>query len=358
MKRFFSILFALLSCAACEIPFDLRQEGTPKIYLQAIAGDRGIVVTARFAAAVGQDGGTPQLRNGQLQILLNGTPLTARTDPDDPFRFSADFPAPLQEGDRISVRIEADGVESASGSTVGLRRPDILRFESEAIEAGEIRATAVRITLDEAPGPDDYFGIQILKSTTFFYPDAPPLNHESYLTPGYILTAAESGKFDLEDFMQVNYSNAVLGGSGDYRPLTLLSQKQFDGAEYRFYLDSFDSDILEGIGDQMPEGDTGIAGGGIVSGEVGKPGAAGEAGEGFPESSRTVYSIYLYRLSPETYFYAKALYQSNFDFLANMGLTPANFTWSNVRGGLGFVGTLQGENCIGRIESETDRLFR
>ena len=34
------------------------------------------------------------------------------------------------------------------------------------------------------------------------------------------------------------------------------------------------------------------------------------------------------------------MYQSNFDFLANMGLIPANFTWSNVDGGMGFVGAI------------------
>ena len=59
-----------------------------------------------------------------------------------------------------------------------------------------------------------------------------------------------------------------------------------------------------------------------------------------PIGRRTIIHILLSRLSPEFYFFAKALYQSNFDFLANMGLVPANFTWSNVEGGMGFVGAI------------------
>ena len=55
------------------------------------------------------------------------------------------------------------------------------------------------------------------------------------------------------------------------------------------------------------------------------------------------------QLSREFYQFAKALYQSNFDFLSNMGFTPANFTWSNVDGGLGFVGALNSVT-LGPIE--------
>ena len=91
-----------------------------------------------------------------------------------------------------------------------------------------------------------------------------------------------------------------------------------------------------------------MAGGGIVSGEVGgQPGGDQEENPWDPENldpSKICYSIVseyrfeILRLSPEFFYYAKALYQSNFYFLSNIGLTPANFTYTNVDGGLGFVG--------------------
>ncbi len=80
-----------------------------------------------------------------------------------------------------------------------------------------------------------------------------------------------------------------------------------------------------------------------MSGQVGGEGGGG-GGEvdpsQIPVQCTTRYYFVLFRLSPEFYYYARALYQSNFDFLANMGLVPANFTWSNVEGGLGFVGAV------------------
>ena len=82
--------------------------------------------------------------------------------------------------------------------------------------------------------------------------------------------------------------------------------------------------LIEGIRDRLPDPDTGIDGGVDPS--------------WIPVKKETRYDFYFHRLSPEFYFYARALYQSNFDFLANMGLIPANFTWSNVSGGMGYVG--------------------
>ena len=56
--------------------------------------------------------------------------------------------------------------------------------------------------------------------------------------------------------------------------------------------------------------------------------------------THTEYTFTFCRLSEEFFLFAKALFQSNFDFLSNMGLIPANFTWSNVKGGLGVVGAV------------------
>ena len=62
-----------------------------------------------------------------------------------------------------------------------------------------------------------------------------------------------------------------------------------------------------------------------------------DKGRGVKEDDKQAF--YWYGLSANQG-YAKAQYQSNFDFLSNMGLTPANFTYSNIRGGIGLIGAI------------------
>ena len=72
-----------------------------------------------------------------------------------------------------------------------------------------------------------------------------------------------------------------------------------------------------------------------------------------PVAIKTIYTFTLSRLSTEFFLYAKALYQSNFDFLSNMGLTPANFTYTNVSGGLGMVGAMSSDS-VGPVQIDKD----
>ena len=309
MKKLLPIFTCLLLAASCEIPFELDQAGEAKIYVQGIVNNGEVFVTAKLAQPV----------NGTLQ---------------------ADVPMEIEqawEGDAFSLRVRTAGAEPVSGRTTVPPPVKIRDLTWQRVQVDTIDAVEIRLTLDHAPGEGEYYGLQILQQYEIIYQDGSSEVMDTYGTPGYLLTAAESVNFDLEDFMQVNFDGRYLGGA-DYRPLTLITQKQFDDAVYQFYLDSFDASILAGIRDNMPDGDTGMAGGGIVSGGVGPGTNPGQ----IPVGARINYTFSFYRLSPEFFFYAKALFQSNFDFLANMGLIPANFTWSNVEGGLGFVGAVNG----------------
>ena len=218
------------------------------------------------------------------------------------------------------------------------RRPVIKDCSWQRVQVDTIEATEISLTLDKAPSEEDFFAIRIEQTT---HVEGTNTYYTQYITPGYILSAAESGSFDLSDFIQLNFDDETLGCKV-YRPITLLTQKQFDGAVYRFYINSFDSSILDGIRDNLPSGDTGVAGGGISSGGVG--GSIPGGGEIPDVKVEMTYTFTLFQLSPEFYYYARALFQSNFDFLSNMGLIPANFTWSNLEGGLGFVGALQSDS--------------
>lgn len=347
MKKFLHILGLAALLSSCEIPFDLEEGGEPKIYMQCVAQQGCVYVTPQVAQPV--SGKAVDVSSLEVEVWLDGEVIPAlRRDG----YYVADFGSRPEEGARVSVAVHGGGLETARGETRLVPAPNVVDYSWTQVQVDTIDATQVSITLDHAPAEGEYYGIQILQADTIEYMDGSKQYYVAYLTPGYILTAAESVGFDLADFVQVNFDGFRLGGA-DYQPLTLLSDKHFDGATYRFYLNSFDTSILSGIRDNLPDSDTGIAGGGIVSGQVGGEGGGGEVDPSkIPVRIETCYCFILYRLSPEFYFYARALYQSNFDFLANMGLVPANFTWSNVTGGLGFVGAAASTNLYLDKEEE------
>jgi len=312
MKKYLFLFTCLLLAVSCEIPFELDQTGEAKIYVQGIVNNGEVFVTAQLAQ-----------------------PVTGKIQADAPMEIDQTW-----DGDAFSLRVRTAGVAPVSGRTTVPPPVEIRDMAWQRVQVDTIDAVDIRFTLDHAPGEGEYYGIQILQHYEITYQDGSSEEMDVYGTPGYILTASESVSFDLEDFMQVNFDGRYLGGV-DYMPLTLITQKQFEGKEYQFYLDSFDASILDGIRGRMPDGDTGMAGGGIISGGVGP----GSGGQGFdpgkiPVDMKISYTFTFYRLSREFFLYAKAMFQSNFDFLANMGLIPANFTWSNVEGGLGFVGAV------------------
>ena len=333
MRKFLNMLALLLLAVSCEIPFDLDQAGEARIYVQAIVKRGHVHIVPMVAQAV--NGEPVPVSSIQVQAELNGVPL--QVEKGDSIWYSASYPL-LEEGDEVAVTVRAGALAPATGRTRFPPPLSVEDFSWERVQVDTIDAVAVSVRLDHEPGEREFFGILIHRHDHLLLPDGSYLSFYNYITPGYILTADEMARFDLEDFMQVNYDNRFLGGR-DYQPLTFVTQKQFEGDTYRFYLNSFDASILGRIRNGMPGENTGAAGGGIVSGEVGPPGGGGQTPV-VPIARRTFFYITICRLSESFYNYAKALYQSNFDFLANMGLIPANFTWSNVEGGMGFVGAI------------------
>ena len=336
MRKCLHILLGclLLGLPACEIPFSLDQDGEARIYLQCIGNDEGIRLMPQYAVPVSSASGT--VKDWQVEIQVDGTPVPVTAEADGSYRSDT----PLRGGELLEMSVRADGLPPVSGRTRVPSRPVVQDVRLQNRQVDTIKATQVSLTLDHAPEDGEYFGIQIAAETEITYMGGKREKICNYMTPGYILSAAESGIFDLEDFVQVNYDGLSLGGR-TFQPITLVTRKQFDGAVYRFYLNSFDASMLEGIRGRMPGGNTGVVGGGIVSGEVNPGSGAGVADPSeIPVGLKTLYHVRFSSLSPEFYNYAKALYQSNFDFLSNMGFTPANFTWSNVSGGLGFIGAI------------------
>ena len=349
MKRTLHILSlgTLLSLAACEGSFEIEQGGEYKIYVQAIANSSFVYITPRLAAPVGS---APKETEFTVEAQVNGEPLRIqKIEREDDLPCYLAMPSSVlnafEEGDEIKIKVSCPDAKEASGSTsiysgnpiIGAEIDNYLMFKDAQ---NERYGKKVKLILDRAPEAGEHYALKITMVSELYYSDGRTTTQTYHRAPGYLISQLELTRFDLEDYMRFNFDETYLGGSGEYQPLTLLPDHRFDGNTYTFYLGGWDEELIRDITNSTPQGDGSMAGGNIISGNIGQDKDTPDhpKPEEKPVGQHTGYMFTLYRLSPEFFYYAKALYQSNFDFLSNMGLTPANFTYSNVDGGLGFVG--------------------
>lgn len=352
MKRTLHILFlgTLLSLAACEGSFEIEQGGAYKIYVQAIANSSFVYITPHLATPVGAEQKEAAFT---VEARVNGEPLhIQKIEREEGLPYYLAMPSsvlnPFQEGDEIKIKVSCPDAKEVSGSTsvysgnpiIGAEIENYLMFKDAQ---NERYGKKVKLILDRAPEAGEHYALKITMVSELYYSDGRTSTQIYHRAPGYLTSQLELTQFDFEDYMRFNFDETYLGGSGEYQPLTLLPDHRFDGNTYTFYLGGWDEELIRDITNNTPRGDGNIAGGDIASGNVGS-GKEENPGKEAPPSGSIVaallgsYLFTLYRISDEFYYFSKALYQSNFDFLSNMGLTPANFTYSNVDGGLGFVG--------------------
>jgi hypothetical protein len=199
MKRFLHIAALLLLAVSCEIPFDLDQDGEPKIYVQAIVKGAHVHIVPLVANSVT---GTPVADAPmEIRVELNGASLPVH--PEDSISYAASSRL-LREGDEISVTVRSGSLAPVTGSTHFPPALVVEDFSWERVQVDTIDAVQVAIKLDHEPGEGEYYGIRILQQDYMIFPSVVQKAFYRYITPGYVLTADEIGGFDLEDFVQDN----------------------------------------------------------------------------------------------------------------------------------------------------------
>ncbi|MBO4263372.1 MAG: DUF4249 domain-containing protein [Bacteroidales bacterium] len=339
LRRLSCLLPLLVLLIACEIPFSLEESAPPKLFVQCVPADGATWVRVRYAAPVG--GQAPAaFRPSAVRLRVNGTVRELSETADGFLRCAA----PLQAGDAVSLEVAAEGLPTAFGTTTVPPCPRICEAVVRQVDSDDGPVPCISIRLDAPPAEHAFFGLQILRRQVAAYLENGILCTEyrdSYTVPGRLLKEADILTADMGDYVQVDYADGGLEGWGEH-PMTLLEASHFEEGIYRFYLDSFDVSLLAGLsGDGRQPVPEDFHFPDMEAGDM----SGGRTYLGVTE----MYRVRLYRLSPEFYYYAKALYGSQFDFLSNMGLIPPNFTYSNVKDGLGVVGALAG--------TETDFLW-
>lgn len=330
LLRIPALLLSALALAACEIPFPVENISEPALYVQYLAspGFGSKVMVAYASPAFSQEAAADALAdmsNLSLRISLNGEPVLIPEEPQRTGNYMIFGPlAPLKAGGRLELGASLPGCPEVLARTE-IPSPPAVESVTMTPAGDEEELLKVNVRLAGAPLEDSRFALRVIVRRTDRYSITLPDGTESekefsgtfYETPEQIASTADLASLDLDAFASVNYEEGGFIGRGGGGMLNLLTDKQFNGAEYSFYIDRHD---YQAGPEQEPEAGAKIT---HLGGE-------------------TLYSIVLYLLSEEAYNFCKAAYLTNFNMLSNFGVTPPNFTYTNVKGGLGVVGALSG----------------
>ncbi|MBR5906511.1 MAG: DUF4249 family protein [Bacteroidales bacterium] len=371
MKRsFLFIALGLLACA-CEIPFSIDNISEPRFFVEFIpaAGDQATAIKVAYADAAYDKKPTSfySLPTNNICVEVNGkrvAPEKMKWDHQGNV-WKSSLEGNFEPGDQVSVTVEDNSTPTASASTTIPEQPKITSIDitkSDDKEDSNGRRFVVKLDREVADG--EYYGISITLVEDYYTAEfslMPPsiridTLHSSYhTTPGQVATMSDINNMDLDGFASVNYSYGGLVSEGSsymiddmmvysYSPMSLLTSRQFEGNSYSFYVNANFSigDMFDGIDfgdetdDQSDDYYTDPWEDPYEPEEPEEP----EVPESYtmPIGSKCWYKIEVFRLSEELYNYCKAQYLGDYNILSNFGVTPPNFTYSNVRNGLGVVG--------------------
>ena len=383
--RIFPVLM-LLAAASCEIPFALDNVSEPAFYVQYLpgAGMSNDMMVAYAEPAFEKPGKVQHpFRISDVKVLVNGVPASLAEVPDtavwNRHRLTVSAGSEIKPGDRIEVSVSGGGAPEASSSTVIPKMPGMPSLSITPVTRDSSDAWQISMKMASPVADGDYFGLKAKRRRTYYtavvpnikIPDFPfdPSNpvtpfaeldvpdvpgtvidttvSVSYFTPGQIASTADINSLDLDGYTSVGFQDGFINtGFFSGEPLMLLTVRQFAGGDtYTFYANTFDSFDFGAIdfggidfGEPAAEDDPSADDPGDMPKEPEEP----EDPEfiRIPLGYDEEYALELYRLSDEFYNYAKAQYLVSFNMLSNFGVTPPNFTYTNVSGGLGVVAGL------------------
>ena len=361
MKKRLAILLACaLVAASCEIRFELDNVSEPALCLQYIphAGcGNGMAVS--YAEPVFGTLSKEQypFAASDVSVTINGKAVAVSEDKEASswnghMLMLAAEPSP---GDEVEVLVKGRGIPDATARTTVPQPPVI---SSITMKADTSDIYTITIKLGDSVKDGEYYGLKAARRFTYVEvagigtPENPieekidTVVSISYFMPGRIASIAELNSLDLDAYANIYYTDGFVSVSGyGGEMMALLQKRHFSGDSYTFYANSFDA-FSAGDFDLGFDLDT------TYVPDVEEP-ADPENQEDpdypyYPEDpdipyywdvleSKEEYRFEVFRLSEEFYNYAKAQYLCNFNMLSNFGVTPPNFTYTNVSGGLGVV---------------------
>lgn len=297
--RLLSLSVCLLCAVACEFEFDVRSHAKPGLYMQCIAdaNDGRLGFHLEYAApAQGNTNDIPALSLSRFMVTLNGTSVEVAQDSAGYYSAASDMV--LSAGAEIEVEVTADGLPSVSSSC---SIPRLVAIDSLGHSRDTVMMLPIdifNVVLEEQPSEGQFVAVRLIKETI----------EDGEITETKILTPMLGTGTDTEtEVAQVMFSNGwiVENHSGDEVVTVAPASAFHDGT---MVLPVMDFRSLFPAEDEEEETEHVVG---------------------------YVYKVQVASVSESFYRYALACYKSNRDFMAMMGMAPANFAWSNVDGGFG-----------------------
>ena len=374
MSKKLYLLFAVAALAAsCEIEFDLDNVSSPALYVQYIASAdslNGMIVSYAEPVFNKLSKDKYAFNASDVTLEINGRQIAVSEDTEasswNGHKLIVNGHG--NPGDEVRVTVKGHGIPDAVAITRIPERPDVRSITMEKVTRDSSDAYQVAVKLDHPVRDGEYYGIKASRRFTNITisgkgtPDAPEslqtdtTEYVSHFLPGQIATTADLNSLDLDTYANIVYEDGFVSAGGyNGEVMALLSSRQFTGDTYYFYanaLDSFSSsdfflgtiDYTSDVPDYPDEDwEQDIDPDLDPDDEYIDPDA--------PDfwvvvSDAEEFRFEVFRLSEEFYNYAKAQYLGNFNMLSNFGVTPPNFTYTNVDGGLGIVAGLSGTSSF------------
>lgn len=315
-----------LIVSSCEFDFPLKGNSDPKIFIECFPCNQDTTfIKVQYAKSLtGSD--APGKEISAMSLKADGQEIALQEEDGKLFTLYA-----FKPGQEVSITASVPGIEDAVGTTHIPSAPakPAITFEVLPKDDTQEERLKVRIDVGRDVGKEDFLGLQIAKEKVYTSEGKDDILISSYMNLSQELSFDNIQEIDMDGFCEVSFEKGKMEQYGDH-PMYLLTYRQFKNGVYTNFLSSVTHDDLWEI---LPD---------IDWTQVGEDFDYEAFTEPYLDYHVTKYRLkfFIYNLSDECYYYAKAQYISNFDMLANMGLIPANFTYSNISGGLGNIGGL------------------
>ena len=388
--RYGALCAMILALASCEIRFELDNVTEAKMYVEYLPSPDSPYMEIAFAEpafkSVSKD--PYEFRDSDLNVTVNGKQADiSYIDLDTAVELGLAYHGGntryarailgegFKPGDNIELRLEGRGVKPAHAYTSIPQRPEIKEVTMTPVEVDSSEAIKVVMRLAANVSDNEYYGLKAAIRTTTISAHSPYLYTDDgeeegeqpmstaalipglpvdveidtlvtvyYSIAGQLASTADLNSLDLDAFANVQYVNGMIGtGIFSSEPMMLLPGKMFKDGTYSFYINSLDTTVWTPSLIFTPNDDIPYELPVTIPGE----------GDGDDEpledvpfymvlSQKNELQLELFRLTDALYNYCKARYLESFNMLSNFGVTPPNFTYTNVYDGLGIVGGLCG----------------
>lgn len=296
-----------MMAAGCEFSFDVDVKADPGLYLQCMADGEGNQISLRlqYAAPAKSSGEEiPTLDVRRLEVTVDGQTQAVEDRGDG--LYTVDCKEPMKAEQVVKVVAEAEGLKPVEANTVLVGDIGLKSLEVEKDKMMILELHNLTIELEDEPREGEYIAIRILRLDWENERDA----ISECLRPMIVSTDSEV------ETAQVSLVGRMIDESGrSDNHITILPARAFKEGKITLPL---------AILPQRP----------------------GIEDEEKPDYAKSEYDVTAYRVSESFFRYSLAVYKSKSDFMAIMGLAPANFAWSNIKNGFGVCASICGGSSL------------